>query len=229
MQAEKAGGTGFPPPDAKADADKKTMPQQIAAGAKQNGQYNVKTGRSRLRLWHVSAKPITAAQAAKTKGGATDTTEPDMVIGMAQAAQGKYADAATTFGGISQSNPASARVVRLWAYFAKAKANPATAAAATVAAIKNDTGARTQSPRPVFLGRATSRRVESGMNLVIGFAPFILFALLSRLSADLALWVAFAAAFVVTIRDFVESPSLQAVGCRQLPPVRWPGLGAGLS
>jgi hypothetical protein len=53
------------------------------------------------------------------------------------------------------------------------------------------------------------------MNLVVGFAPFILFALLSRLSADLALWVAFAAAFVVTIRDFVESPSLRLldVGC----------------
>ncbi len=47
------------------------------------------------------------------------------------------------------------------------------------------------------------------MNLIVGFAPFILFALLSRLSADLALWVAFAAAFVVTIRDFVESPSLR--------------------
>ncbi|HEY1875958.1 MAG TPA: hypothetical protein VGG66_00760, partial [Rhizomicrobium sp.] len=47
------------------------------------------------------------------------------------------------------------------------------------------------------------------MNLIIGFSPFILFALLSRLSADLALWVAFAAAFVVTIRDFVESPSLR--------------------
>src|SRR3954464_9303592 len=47
------------------------------------------------------------------------------------------------------------------------------------------------------------------MNLVVGFAPFILFAALSRLSADLALWAAFAAAFVVTIRDFVESPSLR--------------------
>src|SRR3569623_212195 len=47
------------------------------------------------------------------------------------------------------------------------------------------------------------------MNLVVGFAPFILFAFLSRLSADLALWAAFAAAFVVTIRDFVESPSLR--------------------
>jgi hypothetical protein len=47
------------------------------------------------------------------------------------------------------------------------------------------------------------------MNLIVGFSPFILFAVLSRLSADLALWVAFAAAFVVTIRDFVESPSLR--------------------
>src|SRR3954470_2527721 len=56
------------------------------------------------------------------------------------------------------------------------------------------------------------------MNLVVGFAPFILFAALSRLSADLALWVAFAAAFVVTIRDFVESPSLRLLdaGCLAL-------------
>ena len=47
------------------------------------------------------------------------------------------------------------------------------------------------------------------MNLVLGFAPFILFAVFTRLSADLALWIAFAAAFVVTIRDFVERPSLR--------------------
>src|ERR1700754_5216007 len=54
------------------------------------------------------------------------------------------------------------------------------------------------------------------MNLVVGFAPFILFTLLSRLSADLALWVAFAAAFVVTIRDFVESPSLRLLDIASL-------------
>ena len=47
------------------------------------------------------------------------------------------------------------------------------------------------------------------MTLLFGFAPFILFAILSRLSADLALWLAFAAAFVVTIRDFVERPMLR--------------------
>src|ERR1700722_17022145 len=47
------------------------------------------------------------------------------------------------------------------------------------------------------------------MTLILGFAPFILFSILSRLSADLALWTAFAAAFVVTIRDFVERPVLR--------------------
>jgi Flp pilus assembly protein TadD len=72
---------------------------------------------------------ITAAQLAKSKGGATDPTEADMVIGMAQTAAGQYAEAATSFGGITAPNPASARVVRLWGYFAKTKANPSTAAA----------------------------------------------------------------------------------------------------
>jgi hypothetical protein len=71
-------------------------------------------------------------------------------------------------------------------------------------------GAREATPRPVLLARVQRLlRVEGGMNLVIGFAPFILFSIFSRLSADLALWLAFAAAFVVTIRDFVESPSLR--------------------
>jgi hypothetical protein len=51
-----------------------------------------------------------------------------MVIAMAQAAQGKYADAATGFASVTAPNPASARVVRLWTYYAKTKANPATAA-----------------------------------------------------------------------------------------------------
>jgi hypothetical protein len=54
------------------------------------------------------------------------------------------------------------------------------------------------------------------MNLVVGFLPFILFALLSRLSTDLALWTAFAASFVVTIRDFVESPSLRLLDAASL-------------
>lgn len=65
------------------------------------------------------------------------------------------------------------------------------------------------------------------MNLVVGFAPFILFAVLSRLSADLALWMAFAAAFVVTIRDFVESPSVRLLDAALLVLFAVLALGRG--
>jgi len=129
VQAEKAGGTGFPPPDDKANTDKKTFAQQIAAGAKQNGVYNVKTGEAAYGYGMYSDAEA-LGQAAKTKGGLQDPTEADMLIGMSQAAQGKYAEAAQTFSAINQSNPASARVVRLWTYFAKQKANPGTGATA---------------------------------------------------------------------------------------------------
>lgn len=119
---------GGPAPDPREAADKKSMPAQIAAGAKQNGQYDVKTAEAAYGYgMYTDAESL--ARAAKTKGGVQDPTEPDMVIGMAQAAQGKYADAATTFAGINQSSPASARVVRLWTYFVKSKANPTTATA----------------------------------------------------------------------------------------------------
>lgn len=65
------------------------------------------------------------------------------------------------------------------------------------------------------------------MNLVAGFAPFILFTILSRLSVDLALWTAFAAAFVVTIRDFVESPSLRLLDAGSLVLFALLALGRG--
>jgi hypothetical protein len=65
------------------------------------------------------------------------------------------------------------------------------------------------------------------MNLVAGFAPFILFTVLSRLSVDLALWVAFAAAFVITIRDFVESPSLRLLDAGSLTLFALLALGRG--
>ena len=65
------------------------------------------------------------------------------------------------------------------------------------------------------------------MNLVAGFAPFILFTVLSRLSVDLALWIAFATAFVVTIRDFVESPSLRLLDAGSLVLFALLALGRG--
>lgn len=49
------------------------------------------------------------------------------------------------------------------------------------------------------------------MNLIVGFVPFILYALLVRLSDDLALWVAFAVAFALGMRSFLETRVLKTL------------------
>ena len=84
-------------------------------------------------------------------------------------------------------------------------------------------------PRPVHLSDPVQKtaHVEGEIDFIIGFSPFILFAALSRLSADLALWVAFATAFVVTIRDFVESPSLRLLDAGSLLLFALLALGRG--
>ncbi len=49
------------------------------------------------------------------------------------------------------------------------------------------------------------------MNLVLGFTPFILFAVLMGLSPDIALWVAFAAAFTLGMRSFLDTRVLKTL------------------
>ncbi|HEY0265760.1 MAG TPA: hypothetical protein VGC16_03355 [Rhizomicrobium sp.] len=119
---------GGPAPDAREAADKKSFASQIAAGDKQGGEYNVKTAEAAYG-YGMYADAEKMARAAKTKGGTKDPIEADMVIGQSQAAQGKFADAATTFAGITAPNPARARIVRLWTTYVKQKSAPATAAA----------------------------------------------------------------------------------------------------
>ncbi|HTW32998.1 MAG TPA: hypothetical protein VMD53_00160 [Rhizomicrobium sp.] len=49
------------------------------------------------------------------------------------------------------------------------------------------------------------------MGILLGFAPFIVFALLTGLSVDLALWAALASAFVIGIRDFAQTRLLRVL------------------
>jgi hypothetical protein len=49
------------------------------------------------------------------------------------------------------------------------------------------------------------------MGILLGFAPFIVFALLTNIAADLALWAAFATAFVLAIRDFAQTRILRVL------------------
>ncbi|MGC8534557.1 MAG: hypothetical protein ACP5QR_03385 [Rhizomicrobium sp.] len=55
--------------------------------------------------------------------------------------------------------------------------------------------------------RFAERRIA--LATLFGFAPFIIFSLVTLLSLSLGLWLAFTAAFVITIRDFVETPRLR--------------------
>jgi hypothetical protein len=47
------------------------------------------------------------------------------------------------------------------------------------------------------------------MGILLGFVPFIVFALLSGISVSLALWLAFAAAFAIGIRDFLHAKMIR--------------------
>jgi tetratricopeptide (TPR) repeat protein len=131
--AQQHGGSGFPDAAARADADKKTIPAQIAAEPKQNGNYSAKLAEA-LYSYGMYPEAEAASKVAMSKGGVTDTTEAPMVLGQALTAQGKYDDAIAAFGQVQGGGPATARITRLWVALANIKKNPPAAAPATAAA-----------------------------------------------------------------------------------------------
>jgi tetratricopeptide (TPR) repeat protein len=132
MKAQQAGGTGFPDANANAQKDKATIQQQIAAGPKQNGTYNVKLAEA-LYGYGMYAEAEAAARLAESKGGVADPTEVPMVLGMTLAAENKYQEALDQFAKVQGGGPATPRIVRLWTYYVKSKMGPATTAAAAPA------------------------------------------------------------------------------------------------
>ena len=54
------------------------------------------------------------------------------------------------------------------------------------------------------------------MNPLLGFVPFIMFVVLVRLSDNLALWVAFAAAFALAMHSFLETRVLRMLDVASL-------------
>ncbi len=121
--AQQHGGSGFPDPTARAAADKKTIQAQIAAGEKQNGQYNAKLAEA-LYSYGMYPEAEAAAKRAMEKGGAKDSTEAPMVLGQALMAEDKYDDAIAAFNQIQGGGPATARITRLWVDYANIKKNP---------------------------------------------------------------------------------------------------------
>jgi tetratricopeptide (TPR) repeat protein len=131
--AQQHGATGFPDATARADADKKTIPAQIAAEPKQNGNYSAKLAEA-LYSYGMYPEAEAAAKLAVSKGGVTDSSEAPMVLGQALTAQGKYDEAIAAFGQVQGGGPATARITRLWVALANIKKNPPAAAPATASA-----------------------------------------------------------------------------------------------
>jgi tetratricopeptide (TPR) repeat protein len=131
--AQQHGASGFPDPAARADADKKTIPAQIAAEPKQNGNYSAKLAEA-LYSYGMYPEAEAAAKVAISKGGVTDSTEAPMVLGQALTAQGKYDEAIAAFGQVQGGGPATARITRLWVALANIKKSPPAPAATAAAA-----------------------------------------------------------------------------------------------
>lgn len=131
--AQQHGGTGYPDPSPRAEADKKTIQAQITAAQKQNGNDSAKLSEA-LYSYGMYPEAETIAKLAMSKGGAADATEAPMVLGQSLLAQGKYDDAIAAFGQVQGGGPATARITRLWVALANIKKNPPAAATTAAAA-----------------------------------------------------------------------------------------------
>jgi hypothetical protein len=133
VNAKSHGGTIDPDPAPRADSDKASIQQQIAAEGAQNGTYSAKLAEA-LYSYGMYPEAEAAAKIAITKGGNPDPSEAPVVLGQAQAAQGHYDDAIATFATVPANAEATKRIVRLWTDFVKAKKNPPVVAAAPATA-----------------------------------------------------------------------------------------------
>jgi len=118
LNAKSHGGQVEPDPTPRADSDKKTMTDQIAQQATQDGAFNAKLAEA-LFGYGMYPQAEAAAKLAIQKGG--DPAEAPMVLGQALTAQGKYDDAVAAFGQVKGGGPATPRIARLWTAYAKIK------------------------------------------------------------------------------------------------------------
>ncbi|HEY1709290.1 MAG TPA: CDC27 family protein [Rhizomicrobium sp.] len=119
-------GTGpkLAPVQAKAAADEKTLAANDASAAKAaDGKLDLIVAEQYYGYGRY-AEAETAAKRAVSKGGTKDPEEAKMVLGIAQAAQGKYADAQQTFQQVGGSD-AQKKIAHLWIIYAQSKTSPA--------------------------------------------------------------------------------------------------------
>ncbi|HEX4079433.1 MAG TPA: tetratricopeptide repeat protein [Rhizomicrobium sp.] len=115
-----------------AATDERSLPQ-IAASAEKSrtGEQEIKLGED---YWGYGryADAEAAARQAMAKGGLKTPWEGPMLLGAAEVAQGKYADAIQALSQVTGSQ-AVTRTAHLWSIYAQAKQGPARASAAPAA------------------------------------------------------------------------------------------------
>ncbi|HWD49495.1 MAG TPA: hypothetical protein VG309_06180 [Rhizomicrobium sp.] len=112
-----------------AAGDEKIISQALAAASKsKKGEDGMEVAQD---LWGYGryADVETMATQAKAKGGLKDPGEANVLIGMAQVAQGKYDQGVATLGQVTGS-PGRLRAAHLWTLYAQAKQKGATSAPA---------------------------------------------------------------------------------------------------
>ena len=109
-------------------ADERALPQIAASAAKsRTGEQDVKLGED---YWGYGryADAEAAARRAISKGGLKSPSEGPLLVGAAEVAQGKYADAIQTLSQVS-GGEAVTRTGHLWSLYAQSKQGPARASA----------------------------------------------------------------------------------------------------
>lgn len=129
------GGTGFPDPAASAAKDKAGIPALLAQAAKdKNGGLLYATVAQAQYSYGLYADAEASARQAMAKGGDKDVSEPQMVLAMALAGQGKYQDAIAAFQAVTGGSDATKRAAQLWILYCNVKLAPPAAAAASAPA-----------------------------------------------------------------------------------------------
>lgn len=107
---------------AKVPGDKASLPSfDTQAKARKTGDYDVKLAEAYYGYGRY-AEAEEAARRAVSKGGVKDAQEPEMILGIALAAQGKNAEAIDAFSKVT-GNPVDERIAHLWTLYAQRKAH----------------------------------------------------------------------------------------------------------
>jgi hypothetical protein len=127
LESSGGGGADLATARSAAAKEKGSLNAEIAAAAKANATVAVGIAEA-LYGYGRFADAERIAQEAAAKGGTKYPGEAQLLVGIAQVAQGKYAQAVQTFNAISGS-PAVSKTAKLWAIYAQSKAGGTAAAA----------------------------------------------------------------------------------------------------